>query len=356
VDLTFFTLAAGLPELFINLEPLPVSFGLLLCCAWFFLLLVGNDIYQFFIFTNLKASEQLERKKSTTGREFMLKFQFYINQLFTMRLRNLFCFFLLLAAGASLQAATVDTVQTFSPSMKKNIKAVIIKPGTYNTGNQFPVVYLLHGYSDNYASWVVKAGDLQKHADLYNMIIVCPDGGFSSWYLDSPEDPSYKYETYISDELVKWVDKNYKTIAERRGRGITGLSMGGHGALYLAFRHQDVYGAAGSMSGGVDIRPFPNNWDMAKRLGRFSDKPDNWEKNTVVNLLYLLTPNALALMIDCGSEDFFYKVNVSLHQKLMERNIPHDFISRPGAHNWPYWNIAIRYQLLFMHGFFNKQP
>jgi len=152
--------------------------------------------------------------------------------------------------------------------------------------------------------------------------------------------------------LVNWVDSHYNTIKDRKGRAITGLSMGGHGALYLAFRHQDVYGAAGSMSGGVDFRPFPNNWDLSKRLGAYADFPDRWEKNTVTNLLYLLEPNKLALIIDCGTEDFFFGVNQRLHEKLMERNIPHDFITRPGAHNWQYWTNSVQFQLLFMLHYF----
>ncbi|HEV7330471.1 MAG TPA: alpha/beta hydrolase-fold protein [Flavisolibacter sp.] len=66
-------------------------------------------------------------------------------------------------------------------------------------------------------------------------MIVCPDGAFGSWYFDNPVDTTLKYETYISKELVVWVDKNYKTIASPKGRAITGLSVGGHGALIMPF-------------------------------------------------------------------------------------------------------------------------
>src|ERR1700712_5289812 len=125
--------------------------------------------------------------------------------------------------------------------------------------------------------------------------------------------------------------------------------MGGHGALYLAFKHQDIFGAAGSMSGGVDIRPFPNNWDIAKRLGTYAEHPENWEKNSVINLVYLLTPNSLAIIFDCGTDDFFFKVNQNLHEKLLERNIPHDFIVRPGDHSIAYWTNSVNYQLLYMN-------
>jgi len=263
-----------------------------------------------------------------------------------------FILFLLLLQNAG--AAVVDTVATYSPSMKKTIKAVIITPDNYANLQALPVVYLLHGHSGNYSDWVIKGKGVEKAADQYQIIIVCPDGN-NSWYWDSPVDANYKYETYVSNELINWVDSKYKTIKDRKGRAITGLSMGGHGALYLALKHPDVFGAAGSMSGGVDIRPFPNNWDMALRLGKYSENPDNWEKKTVINLLYLVKPNSLALLIDCGTEDFFYKVNENLHQQLLYRNIAHDYITRPGAHNWNYWNNAIQYQLLFMNNYFKSQ-
>lgn len=265
---------------------------------------------------------------------------------------SLFLFFLLFQAA---EAATVDTVETYSTAMNKKIKAVVITPAAYSSAKQFPVVYLLHGYGGNYSDWIKNVPYLTEAADMYGMIIVCPDGGIGSWYFDSPVDPAFKYETYVAGELVNWIDKNYKTIRNRTGRAITGLSMGGHGALYLAFRHQDEFGAAGSMSGGVDFRPFPKNWEIAARLGKYAEYPERWEKNTVINMVNLLTPGSLDLIIDCGSEDFFYKVNENLHDLLLLRNIPHDFISRPGAHNWKYWSNSIRYELLFMNQFFKRQ-
>ncbi|MBL7970131.1 MAG: esterase family protein [Prolixibacteraceae bacterium] len=269
-------------------------------------------------------------------------------------MKRILVLFFIVWTFASVRAAVVDTIQVYSQSMQKNIKSVIVTPDSYTSGKAFPVVYLLHGYSGNHLDWINKAKGFEKAADLHNLIIVCPDGSYSSWYWDSPVDPKSQYETFVSGELVKAIDDRYKTIKDRKGRGITGLSMGGHGALYLAIRHQDVFGTAGSMSGGVDIRPFPNNWDMPKRLGTYAEYPERWEKNTVINMLNLLTPNSLALIIDCGTEDFFFKVNENLHQQLLYRNIPHDFIVRPGAHNWPYWTNAVKFQMLFMSNYFNN--
>ena len=259
-------------------------------------------------------------------------------------------------SGVCTKAATVDTVLTYSTAMKKNIKAVVVKPDKYSESKKFPTVYLLHGAGGKFSDWVANVPDKQtvhKLADLYDIIVVCPDGNSSSWYFDSPVDPAYKYETYVSSELVTYIDSHYSTIKDKSKRAITGLSMGGHGALYLSFRHQDVFGACGSMSGGVDLRPFPNNWDIAKRLGKYSEYPERWEAGSVINLTYLLTPNSLAITFDCGSGDFFYQVNKNLHEKLMERNIPHDFTIRPGGHTWDYWGNSINYQMLFFSRFFN---
>lgn len=261
----------------------------------------------------------------------------------------------LLTIAAQAKGATVDTALTYSNAMHKNIKAVVVKPDDYSADKKFATVYLLHGYSGNYADWIKNDPDkttIQQLCDKYDVLIVCADGNFSSWYFDSPVDPAWKYETYISSELVNYVDTHYSTIKDRKARAITGLSMGGHGALFLAFRHQDVFGACGSMSGGVDLRPFPDNWDIAKRLGTYKEQPDRWAAYSVINLVGLLKPNGLAITFDCGNSDFFYEVNKNLHDKLLAAKIPHDFTVRPGGHSWEYWGNSINYQMLFFSRFF----
>ena len=257
----------------------------------------------------------------------------------------------------SAQAAQVDTIQVFSASMNKNIKTCVIVPDNYKKSKKkFPVVYLLHGYSGNYGTWVKSFKEVSQQVDRYGFIAIGVDGNYSSWYFDSPIDPTFKYETYIIDELVPFIDKKYKTIASREGRAISGLSMGGHGSLYLSLKHQDVFGAAGSMSGGVDIRPFSEKWDIKNRLGAITDFPENWEKNTVVNLIELNQNNNLKLIIDCGVDDFFIDVNRELHQKMLALKIDHDYIERPGKHNSDYWENSLKFQLLFFYNFFHCSP
>jgi len=261
---------------------------------------------------------------------------------------------ILITGYLSTYAAKVDTVRVHSESMNKSIRNVVITPDSYvKQKKEFPVLYLLHGALDDYSGWLKRVPEIKEYADQYQMIIVCPDASLNSWYFDSPIDDKMKYETYVSSELVPWIDQHYKTIATKKKRAITGLSMGGHGAFYLAFRHQDVWGAAGSMSGGVDIRPFPNNWDIKLRLGKYSDHKDNWEHNTVINMLHLLDGKALKLFFDCGVDDFFYEANNRLHRQMLQRKIPHTYIERPGRHKWDYWRNAIKYQLLYFNDFFN---
>jgi len=130
--------------------------------------------------------------------------------------------------------------------------------------------------------------------------------------------------------------------------------MGGHGALYLAFRNQDIWGAAGSMSGGVNIIPFAEKWSIDEILGPYAKNKENWKTNTVVNLTHLLNGD-LKIIFDCGNEDFFADVNRELHDKLMAEGIPHEYTVRPGKHNWEYWRNSIKYHLLYFDTFFGRE-
>ena len=260
---------------------------------------------------------------------------------------------LLFLGFGGVKAAQVDTVAIYSQAMHKSHKCVVITPDSYKDKQQhYPVVYILHGYSGNYADYITKIPAIAAVADAYQMILVFPDGGYSSWYLDSPVDSAIRFETYVGKEIPSFIDQHYRTKASRQYRAITGLSMGGHGALYLAIRHQETFGAAGSMSGGVDFRPFPNNWELAKKLGTFKDHATNWDQNVVVNQLSNLKNDSLSLIIDCGVKDFFIDVNRQLHQRLLEQGISHDYIERAGAHAWDYWSNSIMYQLFYFHRYF----
>lgn len=244
----------------------------------------------------------------------------------------------------------VDTVAVLSNKMQREIKNVVVMPADYNESNmqeeQYAVLYLLHGYSGTYKDWIKKKPELSQLATQYGVIIVCPDGQ-DSWYLDSPIDPSMQFETYITKELVTYIDNHYRTIADPKFRAITGLSMGGHGAMSLALKHPDIFWQCGSMSGGLDITPFPKSWKISKRIGTYDDNKELWKEVSVQGIVEKLDSTDQRIIIDCGIDDFFYKVNTTMHQTLLDKKIAHDFISRPGRHTWDFWCNSIDFQMLF---------
>ena len=246
----------------------------------------------------------------------------------------------------------IDTVEIYSESMNNIINNIIITPPNYKELKNLPVVYLLHGAYGNYTDWSINVVNLKDFCEEKNIIIVCPDGGFNSWYFDSPIDNQFMYETYITKELISHIDSTYPTSKNYLHRAITGLSMGGHGAFYLAIRNQDLYVAAGSMSGLFDLRPFSNEWNIADRLGNINDFPHNWENNSVVNLTDHLLDTDLKLIFDCGSEDVFLEINNLFHEKLVINNIEHEYIIREGNHNWNYWSLSIFEHLFFFNNIF----
>lgn len=251
--------------------------------------------------------------------------------------------------ACSASAFRADTISVATSNMPAPVNVKVIVP---DGNGPFPTVYLLNGYDGNHLQWNRTQPLLGEIADNYGVVMVMPDGQ-DTWYWDVPEKPELKMETFITADLVPYIDSNYPTVADRAKRAITGFSMGGHGAFWLATRHPELFGAIGSASGGVDIRDFPTNWNLASLLGTKAEHPERWEEYTVINLVPQIAENGQKIIFDCGSDDFFYGVNNNLHSALLEAKVPHDYISRPGGHTHPYWANAILYHILFFSEAFN---
>ena len=245
---------------------------------------------------------------------------------------------------ADTRATLADTIEVMSHAMDRTIKNVVVLPRQYftMTDDSYPVLYLLHGAYGCYNDWSHKA-NLHRLSDKYGVIIVCPDGQ-DSWYFDSPIDPKMQFETYVSKELVAYIDSHYRTYANRYMRAITGLSMGGHGALWLAWRHPDIYGMCGSMSGGVDITTIKDHYKIDKRLGKYAANEALWKSHSVINLVPTLK-NDQFIIIDDGTSDIFIEDNRALHAALQQHKIKHDYRERPGRHSWDYWSKSLENHL-----------
>ncbi len=253
---------------------------------------------------------------------------------------------ILFVAILTLRAAQTDTLHIFSKSMQKEINALIIIPDAAAAGNPLPAVYLLHGYSGGYLDWS-RHMNLEQLADRFRVFIICPEGAYNSWYLDSPLQKDSQYETHIIKEVIPYVDQHFPVRAKKEGRAITGLSMGGHGALYLAIRHPGLFAAAGSMSGVVDLGYSTKRWEIAQKIGAYEKYPRRWEGNSVINMTEQMRKANLGWLLDCGTDDPFIGINRTLHKKMLDKKIAHTYIERPGGHSWHYWTNAVSYHLMF---------
>lgn len=267
-------------------------------------------------------------------------------------------FTVLLCVSSMSYAAKVDTLQVASAAMNKTYKIAVVLPDSYAKSKiSLPVLYLLHGAYGHFDDWLKKTPNknlVKNLADQYNLIIVMPEGETFSFYLDSPVNKGSQFETFITQEVIQKVDKTYKTISNKSGRVITGLSMGGHGALYLSAKHPDLFCAAGSMSGALDMTVMLNRDPSAQVVKLmepvFGDKnadPEMYAKYSVLGMLDKIKTNKLPLIIDSGVDDFLIEPNRELHRRLVYNKVDHDYTERPGAHTWEYWEIALPYHVLF---------
>jgi putative tributyrin esterase len=247
---------------------------------------------------------------------------------------------------------TVVTKSIMSTMLKKQVSYNVIVPKAYGTDNRkYPVVYLLHGAWGGYSDWNAKSG-VAAYTASTDFIVVMPDSNGNSWYNDSPG--SGAVESFITDELRKDVEKNYRTIANRNGRALIGLSMGGYGALHLATSHNQLYCAAASLSGAVGwgTPTFDKNLIvMAKDLYP-TDTDANYLKDALLPSILQHVKNGLydgpSLYFDCGKEDFLIRSNQELEAALLSKQIPHEYSEFDGAHTWTYWDAHIRDAFQFM--------
>lgn len=265
-------------------------------------------------------------------------------------MKNLRLLLALVALAVSIGASAyrADTLTIETKLLPEPMRVTVLVPEAASTRTDLPAVYLLNGYGGDYRSWTIIRPNLGQYADHYGMLMVLPSG-MDSWYWDSPVDETMKMETFFVEELVPYINSNYPVDPSPSRQAITGLSMGGHGALWLGTRHPELWQNLGSTSGGVNITKFPKNWKIAHRLGAYDENPERWAEHTVINMVPQMAKNKQNIIFDCGVGDIFHEVNDDLHRRLVEAKVDHDYISRPGVHNSKYWNNSILYQLLYFH-------
>ena len=130
--------------------------------------------------------------------------------------------------------------------------------------------------------------------------------------------------------------------------------MGGHGGIFLGFRHADIFSACGSTSGALHVTVITQGYGVEKRLGDTAVNRKYWQDWSVVNVIDHYPKDSLAIIMDCGTEDRVLGMNRMVHEKMLKLKIPHDYTERPGEHNWKYWNTSIDYQMLYFKRYFDR--
>jgi enterochelin esterase-like enzyme len=272
-------------------------------------------------------------------------------------------------AGKVLEEETIK-----SNILGREVRYTVYLPADYDISQRsYPVVYLLHGFTDDNTGWL-QFGEINRYADkaiadgtIPPMIIIMPNGD-SSWYVNS-YDGKENYEDFFIKEFMPFVEKKFRIKSEKRYRGIAGLSMGGYGTLIYAFKHPDLFAAAAPLSAGVfssdELTAMPDE-NYATVLGRVfgrnlkaKDRLNNsWYTNSVLDIVAKESTADLSRVrywIDCGDDDFLTKGNCLLHIALTEKHVPHEFRVRDGAHNWTYWRTGITDALQFIGDSFHQK-
>jgi enterochelin esterase family protein len=248
----------------------------------------------------------------------------------------------------SFQASALGTNLAYS---------VYLPPGYDQEERSYLTIYLLHGYGGDHTNWV-RLGDAAFTADsliaegaIPPVILVMPDGG-NSFYVDSDPTTGFgAFETAIAQDLVAHIDGAYRTIRTRRGRMIAGLSMGGYGAIHLALKYPERYGAAASLS-GAHPRGEPERRDLFSPA--FGDPFDaaRWEEENPFNWISRLKESGqrLPVFLTVGDDDapWLYEGSVEFYTALREAEIPAELRITDGPHSWEVWDAALAKTLVFL--------
>ena len=256
-----------------------------------------------------------------------------------------------LAASALLADSRVLDARTVkSEILAKPMKYAVYLPDGYDTSERsYPVLYLLHGYSDDQTGWV-QFGEVQGIADqairegrAAPMIIVMPDAEVT-WYMNDIKG-QYRYEDYFFTELLPHIETTYRCRTKKEFRAVAGLSMGGLGSFMYALRHPDLFASCCPLSGALWNRDA-----MVKRMklnesgeseAALNAYLDRYCPVTLVERLSEEQKKAVRFYIDCGDDDFLAADNARMHLLLLEKKVPHEYRMRDGGHSWDYWRTAL---------------
>jgi putative tributyrin esterase len=223
------------------------------------------------------------------------------------------------------------TVRMKSKALKRHVSYNFLAPD-FNSGVSGPyhVLFQLHGFSDDSHAWINNS-NLARYLEekAYPFLVILPDGGISYW---SNVSASERYEDFIVNDLIENIANTFNI---RSGKAVIGgLSMGGNGALRLAFRHPDLFASVWSHSAAL--------WDRKTLLEKLAYLK-NVEDLDIYEVAEKANKEKLPVIgFDCGRQDFLIEENRRFHQHLLSLQIPHTYKEHTGKHEWGYWDRYIK--------------
>jgi enterochelin esterase-like enzyme len=276
------------------------------------------------------------------------------------------------AIPARAATATAECLAAPSRILHRQVGYCAILPPGYRTDKtrRYPVLYLLHGLGEN-QTMLIHSGlmnlveDLWDRNEIGKFLIVTPDAG-SSFYINSLNGRE-RYEDFFIREFMPFIARRYRVRAGRSNRGIAGLSMGGYGALHLAFRYPQLFGSVAAESAALmEHLPTvtvagPESHGVRRMLGgAFGSPPDPafWAKNSPLTQARTARLAGMKIYFDCGEQDGygFYRGARALNRILTARRIPHEFHLYPGGHDWIYFAAHLPDVLRFESNAFGLAP
>src|SRR5262245_146739 len=261
--------------------------------------------------------------------------------------------FLFATSAFAAPTARIECQSLPSKILAHPVNYCVVLPPSYDgdKARKYPVLYFFHGLGDNEQMFVHGGAfnlvqDLWERKEIGDFLIVTPEAG-ATFYINTHSGRA-RYEDFLLEEFLPAIEARYRTAAGRSNRGVGGVSMGGYGALHLAFRHPQLFSAVSAHSPAllteipaVAARSAANGM-RARVLGEtFGSPPDPrfWERNSPITLARTLPRSLLKIYFDCGEQDDygFEQGAKALDEVLASRRIPHEAHIYPGRHDWRYF-------------------
>lgn len=275
-----------------------------------------------------------------------------------------------------LAAQTMSASKIMVDSMQSKVLGAvrhycIYLPTGYEkeTERRYPVLYLLHGFTDDHTAWSEK-GQLQTVLDeligteeARPMIVVMPEAGGSDvknvWngYFDMA---GWAYEKFFFEEFLPTIEQQYRIVGDKGHRAISGLSMGGGGSVSYAQKHPEMFSSCYDFSGWLSVEATPELKEQAATGDKVALVQNAVAENSCLSFLKSADETTLNKLrtvkwfVDCGDDDFLLDLNLAFYQLMRDAKIKAELRVRNGQHNWEYWHTGLRISLPFASRNFEK--